>query len=213
MSEIKKLYVTVAELEEQTAGPVYVLNNTKAPEQGLVVLTVPKLSGMGMDNVVVPSTFIPIDLLEQVSRKQLNESSEFKSAIRRKLLVPITKEYAEKLLDDDDAKYEIERLYNLGEATKNMAQALDNMQTGDMLHPEFASRAAQLQSPNNDIEDTVTPRVAAIVAKVLEDGDERGAISSLRMMTDLTNDDYTYIIKECGKKHSNLFNWASKRVG
>lgn len=213
MKPNEKIYVTVSELEAQTTGPVYVLNNTKSPEQGLVVLTVPKVNGIGLDNVIVPSTFIPIDLLEQVSRKQLNESSEFKAAVRRKLLIPITKEYAEQLLDDDDAKHEIERLYNLGEATKNMAQALDTMQTGDMLHPEFANRAAQLTTPNNDTEDKVTPRVAAIVAKVLEDGDERGAISSLRMMTDLTNDDYTYIIKECGKKHTNLFNWASKRVG
>lgn len=208
----KKMYMTIQEIEYQERGPVYVLNNTKQPEQGVVCFTVPKLGQNGVDNVVIPSTFIPIDLMEQISRKQLRESSEFKTAIRGRVLLLITEEYAKELLEDEDAQYEIERLYNLTQANRNLAHSMDSLETGDMIHPELAARNGQINNKENDVVEDVSPRVAAIVSKVMEDNDERGAISSLRMLEDLTDKDFTYIIKQCGKKFANLTSWATKRV-
>ena len=210
--EQRKLYVSLAELEEQEKGPVYVLNNTRQPEQGQICFTVPKLGQSGVDQVIVPSTFIPIDLMDQVSRKQLKESSEFKTAVRGKVLILITEAYAKEMLEDEDAEFEQERLFNIQQANKNLAQSLDNIQTGDMLHPEFANRQRLLDNPENDTEDGINPRVAAVVGRVLEDNDERGAVSSLRMLEGLTSKDYTYIIRQCGKRFGNLTAWATKRV-
>ncbi len=209
---VKKLYVSLSELEEQERGPVYVLNNTRQPEQGQVCFTVPKLGQSGVDQVVVPSTFIPINLMDQVSRKQLKESSEFKSAVRGKVLILVSDSYAAELLADEDAEFELERLFNIQQANRNLAQSLDDIQTGDMLHPEFANRQRMLDNPDNDTEEGVNPRVAAVVGRVLEDSDERGAISSLRMLENLTSKDYTYIIRQCGKRFGNLTAWATKRV-
>ena len=63
-----------SELEKLTSGGVYILNNTAGHERGKVVFTVPHANGQGHDTVIVPATFIPVDLLEQVSRRQLANS-------------------------------------------------------------------------------------------------------------------------------------------
>lgn len=207
----KKTILTLNELENRTKGSIYVLNNTKQPEQGEVSFTVPKLGQSGVDNVVVPSTFIPIDLMEQVSRKQLMESSEFKKAVRGKVLLLITDEYAKELLSEEDAVYEQERLFNQSQATMNMAQSIEGMQTGDMLHPELARR--QISNADNDVVEGVSPKVAAVLSTLEESNDERGAISSLRTVeSTLTDKDFAYIVKQCGSKYSILKEWARKRL-
>lgn len=208
----KKTILTLTDIEDMEKGPIYVLNSTKQPEQGEVSFTVPKLSGSGVDNVIVPSTFIPIDLMEQVSRKQLMESSEFKRAVRGKVLTLISKEYADDLLSEDEAVYEQDRIFNLSQATMNMAQSLDTMQTGDMIHPELARRNT-ITNTDNDVVEGITPKVAAVMSALQEDDDERGAISSLRMVvSQLTDKDFSYVIKQCGNKYSMLKEWASKRL-
>lgn len=209
---VKKTMLTLTDIENMDKGPIYVLNSTKRPEQGEVSFTVPKLSGSGVDNVIIPSTFIPIDLMEQVSRKQLMESSEFKRAVRGKVLTLISKDYAEELLSEEDATHEQDRIFNLSQATMNMAQSLDTMQTGDMIHPELARRAT-VTNTDNDVVDGVLPKVAAVMTALQEDDDERGAISSLRMVvSQLTDKDFSYIIKQCGNKYNLLKDWSSKRL-
>lgn len=205
-------YLTLSAFEEQEKGAVYVLNNTKPPEQGIVCFTVSKLNGAGVDDVIVPSTFIPIDLNEQVSRRQLRDSSEFKRAIKNRILILLTQEYGQELLKDEDAQKEMERLYNLSRANMNQVQSLDSIKTGSMLNPELAN-AANPNALNNVVEQDVTPKIAAIMEKVEEEGDIAGAIASLRMMKDtLTQKDLAYIISRCGSQHKELSKWAKKRV-
>ncbi len=207
----RKTVLTLNDLENRTKGSIYVLNNTRQPEQGEVSFTVPKLGQSGVDNVVVPSTFIPIDLMEQVSRKQLMESSEFKKAVRGKVLLLITDEYARELLSEEDATYEQERLFNQSQATMNMAQSMEGMQTGDMLHPELARR--QVSNADNDVIEGISPKVAAVLSTLEESNDERGAISSLRTVeSTLTDKDFAYVVKQCGSKYSILKEWARKRL-
>ncbi len=207
----KRATLTLNDLEDMEKGPIYVLNNTRQPEQGEVSFTVPKLGQSGVDNVVIPSTFIPIDLMEQVSRKQLMESSEFKRSIRGKVLVLITKEYAHELLQDPEAEYEAERIFNKSQATMNMAQSIEGMQTGDMLHPELARR--DIRNADNDVIEGIMPKVAAVIATLQEEGDERGAISSLRMAeSNMTDMDFAYVVKQCGSKFNILKEWARKRL-
>lgn len=210
-TDAKKTTLTLNDLEGMSKGAIYVLNNTKQPEQGEVSFTVPKLGQSGVDNVIVPSTFIPIDLMEQVSRKQLMESSEFKKAVRGKVLVLITESYAKELLSEEDAEYEQERLFNQSQATLNMAQSIEGMQTGDMLHPELARRGTS--NPDNDVVEGISPRVAAVLSTLQESNDERGAISSLRTVeSSLTDKDFAYVIKQCGNRYNLLKEWARKRL-
>jgi len=206
-----KKYMTLAEFEKQETGPVYVLNNTEGHQQGVVTFTVGKSGQLGVDDVVIPSTFIPIDLMDQVSRKQLKDSSEFKKAIRGQIILLLTNEYAEELLDDEDAKEEQKRLFNLSQALDNQIHAESDLVTGAMLHPGLTK--INPSSPNNDVEEDVNPKVAAILEKAFEDNDAQGAISSFRrIIKEIDNDDLNYIVKRCHKKMKQLSKWAEKRL-
>ena len=221
-----------SELEKLTSGGVYILNNTAGHERGKVVFTVPHANGQGHDTVIVPATFIPVDLLEQVSRRQLMESSEFRRCISTRRLKIITQKYAEELLEDEDAQEEKERLYNEAESHNNMVQAMDDIQTGDMLEPELAGIGSRRgadgeirenastkgdnglnKGNSNGLESfEVHPKVESIMETLSETKDETGALNSLRNMGELTSKDYKYIVKKADASYIKLRDWASLKL-
>ena len=110
-SKVKK-YTTIDELEKTRIGSVYILNNSKEPMEGRIVLSVPKKNGNGVDLLTVPKTFIPIDAAMQVSRDQLLESAEFRKMVGQGLVKLLNPEYALLLLNTPEGKEEQRRLNN-----------------------------------------------------------------------------------------------------
>lgn len=104
----------LAQLEEKPeAGPVWVLNSSKGERRGDVVLTVARKSGIGSDAIVVPATFIPLDLTMIVSRKQLLDDNQFRQALHNQLLKLVNPEDCAKMFEEDDgARRERARLSN-----------------------------------------------------------------------------------------------------
>jgi hypothetical protein len=95
------------------AGPVWVLNSSRGTRRGDVVLTVARNSGLGSDTVVVPATWIPLDLTMMVSRSQLLRDNQFRQSILNGLLTLVNEDDATSLFDEhEDALKERQRLSN-----------------------------------------------------------------------------------------------------
>ena len=121
----------IGELEKSPdAGPVWVLNSSRGDRRGDVVLTVARSVGIGSDTVVVPSTWIPLDLTMAVARSQLLKDNQFRQALMHDLLTLVSPEDAQKVFAEDEAAVdERKRLSNymlVGAVAFQQQQAVNN---------------------------------------------------------------------------------------
>ena len=106
--------LTVTQLEETKGSTVWVMNTSKRlpGRKGDVLFNVPKMRGEGVDTIIVPLTFIPVELTTQCNKTQVLESAEFRRVVNVGLLEIVTPEHAEKQLDrnNQDIAEEIQRV-------------------------------------------------------------------------------------------------------
>ena len=106
MKEIK-----LNDLMQQAAyEPVYILNTTKGGDRGEVFFTVPNANGTKEDQVRIPNTYIPVCLTDQVTRKQLLDSSSFRRAVSLGTIALLDSEYADGELRNPDNAGEVARV-------------------------------------------------------------------------------------------------------
>jgi hypothetical protein len=206
-----KTDMSLRELEDagNTVNCIYVLNNTKGVERGNVVFTVPKSIGMGLDNVLIPATFIPIDLQDQVSKKQLLESSEFRRSLSTRRLRLITNEYATSLLNEEGAEEERDRLFNETQAIMNQVQSPEDMVTGDMIDPSVA-KVKTSETAGVDEGEEINQGVISILDRLKDNNDEIGALNSLKSLGELSKGDYNYVVRTVNPKYNRIRHWASE---
>lgn len=111
------------------AGPVWVMNSSSGNRRGDVVLTVARKSGIGSDAIVVPATFIPMDLTMIVSRNQLLNDNQFRQALHNGLLKLVNPDDCARMFDEDEgAQRERARLsnYMLVGGVAHQQQAVQN---------------------------------------------------------------------------------------
>lgn len=115
--------ITLRELEGmKSTSSIFVENTSPRTHRGDVLFQVSKPNG-GVDDIVrVHKTWIPQDLTEQVPRKQLIDSANFRRTVNNGLVTLLHPDYAEGVLQTDDAKEESTRLRNL----MNAASAILN---------------------------------------------------------------------------------------
>lgn len=205
--------ITLREVENQEKGGIYVLNKTRDIERGRVVFQVPKANGVGSDAVIIPPTFIPLDLTEQVSRKQLLESSEFRKAVNSRRVELISESEYESLMKDPMAGPERDRLYNQSQIHMNSVQALDRIMDRDntVIDPALSGVAPSNKEEANIPEggrgensEKVSPAVLHIITALEEDKDEVAAISTLRNLGELEESDYAYVLKYAPKEFQQI---------
>jgi hypothetical protein len=107
--------VTIEELEadEKQSAPIWALNSSaesRIRTAGEVHIGIPKTNGTKVDSLYLERTWLPVNLTEQIPREQLLKSSEFRNAIRAKLIKLITPEYAQLLNDQEGAQEERDRI-------------------------------------------------------------------------------------------------------
>ena len=101
--------IELSDLETQETGKVFVLNTSKGKERGDVILVAGRVSGdSGADTVVIPATWIPIELTTICPLQQLVQSNNLRTTVSRGQL---------RLLDADDC---IEFLRNNEQAQAEM---------------------------------------------------------------------------------------------
>lgn len=206
--------IRLRDLEADTKeNSVFVLNNTKKEKRGQVIFGVPKATGVGLDTVVVPATFIPIELTEQVSRNQLFNSAEFRKAVSSGMLLLMKSGWASAYLESEDAKAEIDRLRNSQEFHRTVMTAT---KTDDIVIPnvdsleEQATASVRGSVDGKGVIHDINPAVVHTVELLKESKDQKGTIASLRAMGELERHDYRYVMENCPNEYLEVINWARK---
>ena len=107
--------LSVAQLE--TLGPLgsVWVRNTGAESlleiNGDILLSIPGNVGQQGQALKVPSTWLPIDLTTNFPKHRILESTDFRAAVRNGLLTIIDEPTAQKILREDGAKEERQRLF------------------------------------------------------------------------------------------------------
>jgi hypothetical protein len=114
--------ISLSELDENERGPLWVLNNaanTKRKLRGNVHISIPAVNGKGEDGLTVEHTWLPIDAAEFIPRPRLLQATQFRRAVISGLIKVISRDDAERLLMQDGAYEERERLDGLKDIVAN----------------------------------------------------------------------------------------------
>lgn len=213
--------LTLRQVEGQEKGGIFILNRTQGIEKGRIVFQVPKANGIGSDAVVILKTFIPVDLTEQVSRKQLLESSEFRKAVNSRRLELIDQDEYDRLMKEEGAQDELNRLYNDAQAYMNTVQSLDNIidRENNVVDPAITAhqqkQSRTTESANVGVTEDgehVNPALLQVVASLEDDKDETAAISTLRGLGELTEAEYKYVMKNSPKEFTQIRTYCSRSI-
>lgn len=149
-------YLTISDLEQQEGNhPIWSLNGSSQSEIGQagdVHVGIPKINGSGkLDSLYLPQTFLPLNITEQIPRAQLMASSEFRTAVNSRLLILITPEYAEELLQSDGVEDEKERLLQLRRQVREATAARSITQSGaDIVNTAEIDDGSREEASNTD---------------------------------------------------------------
>lgn len=123
--------ITLQQLEDSGTTVCWVLNNTSGKNQGCVQFQVDNGSGK-VTNVLVPHTWVAINLTDQVHIRSLIFNDTFRVALNRGLIRIITEEAAEKINSQVGAAEELEQVnqnINLGLA-ETLQSLMGNLNDG-----------------------------------------------------------------------------------
>jgi hypothetical protein len=114
--------ISLSELDENERGPLWVLNNaanTKRKLRGNVHISIPAVNGKGEDGLTIEHTWLPIDAAAFIPRPRLLQATQFRRAVIEGLIKIISRDDAERLLMQDGAYEERERLDSLKDIVTN----------------------------------------------------------------------------------------------
>jgi hypothetical protein len=179
---MSKTFLTFSDLARQEHHEdIWVLNTSQGDRRGNVFFPVPNQTGTREDTVTVFTTAAPTNLTDQVTRKQLLDSSSFRKAVNHNLLALITSEHAAKMLEDPMMREEYQRVKQLsvGSATSE-AQFGVGKETSPV---EAVVLDADIGNPVQQFAD------------LMDTMDDRAALMSLRNMGVLKIEEYRHILK------------------
>jgi hypothetical protein len=111
--------ISISELDENIGGSLWVLNDAqnmkrkngqKGTIRGKIFIGIPDVAGKTTDGLVIPQTWLPIDVNTMVPRQQLLQSRQFRRALNDGLIKIISEEDAQRILSTVGAEEEQERL-------------------------------------------------------------------------------------------------------
>ncbi|QJT70897.1 hypothetical protein GR7B_00099 [Vibrio phage vB_VcorM_GR7B] len=183
---------------------VFVTNNTEGRERGPIFFTVHQLKGNGVDNVVVPNTWMAVDLTSQVHPQQLLESNTFRRLVNSNLVTILTDEEADKINSREGAESEIQRLRK---EEFNIEATLSGNGLG--------SRGSVEAKPTVEQTNIGQPsmKVEVLMAEA-EKTDEVSLINALRnIKSELVEPDYKFVRKVAkGLGYKSLTRWCNNQL-
>lgn len=203
------------DIERETHGPIYVLNNTDGVQRGSVTFQVPKRSGVGYDVISVPPTWLPIDLLTKVNRPQLLESSEFRRALDptvtktgQPMLRIIHPRLASQMLNEPGAAEEAQEIKRQEAASFDISRPeveVVHAHQGQKEAQEAAKAKSEAQGPSARVEQLMAQLIDGSVSEI-------HVLNSLRGMGTLQQVDYKYVLVKADKSHAGLIGWAKSKI-
>ena len=95
--------MSLRELEQQGKGSIFVINATRGDRRGNIVLSVARTQGTGFDTMMIPMTWIPIELTTLASYAQLIADSSFRQAVATEMIHVVNAEQAQNYLESNEA--------------------------------------------------------------------------------------------------------------
>lgn len=180
--------LSIQEVESSNTTVVWGMNNTKAEHRGSIIFNVPSSNGStGIDSVVLPQTFLPMNLTEQVTKRQLLESSQFRRAIASGML---------SIIEDEEAR-QMHQLPGADLEREKLKREMINGVTGigdDALGVNVGLESTS--SSNGNRIDNVLPAVVTLTLD-LEEKDPVEVVNSLRnLRMDMSKEDYEYVLNK-----------------
>lgn len=201
----------LAELEKNPdAGPVWVINSSKGDRRGDVVLTVARKSGIGSDAIVVPATFIPLDLTMIVSRHQLLSDNQFRQALHNGLLRLVHPDDCQRMFEEDDG------------AIRERARLSNYMLVGGVAHQQQATQSdVEVFGDKPGIDNDIPTVVKSMVQRIelahkedeLDDAKEDEFISMFRGMGELDEEVLKWVFHNTAKLAPRLSKLAKQMAG
>lgn len=117
--------ISFFEKNPKSTRPIWGINIASESDVGMVgeiLIAIRNQSG-SYDRLLVPQTWLPQELTRVVGRKRLLESTEFRNAVDKGLIGLITVEDAEKLLRQDGAAEEQEKIRERARQIRKAGQA------------------------------------------------------------------------------------------
>lgn len=138
-------HLNIHDLESKSVRHIWVVNKTAGENRSQIIFVIP--TGQRQQELVqIPNTWIPVDLTEQVTKRQLMESTDFRRSLRNGLLDLISDEDAEEILATEDARAEMKRLRQAAKSHKRQSPQV-NGNLPNMQPP--AANSAPEEAPAN----------------------------------------------------------------
>lgn len=201
----------LSDLDENERGSLWVMNNafnSKATRKsrGTVFIGIPDAAGRTTEGLEIPHTWLPIDADAQIPRQELLKSRQFRRAIVDGLIKIISRDDAERLLMQDGAYEEQERLERqkdiVQEATKQRGiKAEMTMIGGDKEDEEEDEASVEMfgeslaQATKRGIEadeDGLQPSFKMLADRWVEEGD-MSVLNAMRARGKFTPPELRYL--------------------
>lgn len=110
---MKFLPISYFDKNPKSTKPVWGINTASESDLGVVgeiLLAIPGPNGGTPDRLLIPQTWLPQELTRVINRKRLLNSVEFRTAVDKKLIGLISEEDAQRLLRQDGATEEQDKI-------------------------------------------------------------------------------------------------------
>lgn len=199
--------MSVYTLEEAVnSGRVFVLNKSCPKGDILITFIQP---GSGKSFVAkVPKTWIPITVSDTVPLQVIQDSVDFRSYLISKMLILVPKDEAEKILESQDAKDEVERIYSSKHVEEDSKSAQRRKKRQELLGDDADDKEDEV-----NIQDFIKEE-NLLVKDILErnvDNKVSVTLNELKSIEDeLSKSDLVYVIKNTEGK---IRSWAERQLG
>lgn len=183
-------------------GSIYVVNssdNGRRQPKGNIVFTVTGQDGTTL-TVVVPKTFVPIDLTTWCRAEDIKNSTEFRALIRKSQLHVIDAKYAEQFLSQPASVAEVERLSKTRSGIISDNTVPKNITLG--MTSSDTVEEEPVRSPL--IKGRINPAFELLVNKFNAGVEEKLLIAELRTL-DLTQEDLVWATNNIKDTSSDFF--------
>lgn len=187
----------------------YVLNTSDLDgreKRAEVLMTFGSANGKGKDKTVsLKSTWIPIDLMTEVSLEAIKSNEDFWHHFNRRAITVVDSDAAEEFLETEDAREEYDRIYEIGTESK----ARDKTpQTVDMEERIMQQSRGQLAKGNLKREEGSAKVISIMKRESLSESQRLGALRNIEH--ELSKQDFSYIIKSARSENQDrIKEWAS----
>ncbi len=211
-AETRKRTLTITDLgrKEYKSQGIWVRNTTKGKKRGLVLMRVFEGNSGEYSTIIVPETFLPIDLVTKATRKQILQSTDFRGALQKGLLTLMTEEDALEALDRPGVTEELERLQRDDERSKNYSSSI----YGESAPIPQAPKLQENQDGSVTLKNSnLNPRVFGAEITLNENG-EVALINRLRAVEgELTQSDFSHLLKLAKETSSDsLLEFVETRI-